>query len=60
MASPRDKEIESARVHMLEARKTLEDYETLHGFASSVEHGNMVREFTKATELYLKLSAHPR
>ena len=53
-------DIESARLSMLEARKVLEDYETLKGFASSCEHTRLTQVFTKATETYLKLSASQR
>ena len=35
---------------MLEARKVLEDYETLKGFVSTCEHMGLSQEFTKATE----------
>ena len=45
---------------MLEARKALEDYETLKGFASSCEHTRLTQVFTKATQTYLKLSASQR
>jgi len=55
MASPHD--VESARLSMLEARKALEDYETLKGNASSWEHKKVIQAFTKSTETYLKLSA---
>jgi hypothetical protein len=55
MASPHD--IESARLRMLEARKALEDYETLKGFVSSREHLTLIRIFTRATQIYLRLSA---
>ena len=58
MASRHD--IESARLSMLEARKALEDYETLKGFVSSCEHTRLTQVFTKATETYLKLSASQR
>jgi hypothetical protein len=58
MASPHD--IESARLRMLEARKALEDYETLKGVAWSSEHTILTQVFTKATETYLKLSASQR
>jgi len=58
MASPQD--IESARLSMLEARKALEDYETLKGFASSCEHMRLTRAFAKATQVYLELSANQR
>jgi hypothetical protein len=42
---------------MLEARKALENYETLKGTASCGEHVRLMEAFTKATETYLKLSA---
>jgi hypothetical protein len=58
MASLHD--IESARLGMLEARKALEDYETLKGSASSGEHTRLMQTFTKATKTYLKLSASQR
>jgi hypothetical protein len=58
MASPH--EIESGRLSMLEARKALEDYETLNGAAWSREHTRLTQVFTKATETYLKLSASQR
>jgi hypothetical protein len=51
MASPHD--IEPARLSMLAARKALEDYETLNGFASSCEHTRLTQVFTKATQTYL-------
>ena len=58
MASTHD--IKSARLRMLEARKALEDYETLKGVASSSEHIILTRVFTIATETYLRLSASQR
>lgn len=58
MASPHD--IEAARLRMLEARKALEDYETLRGTAPSCEHTRLTQLFTKATQTYLKLSASQR
>jgi hypothetical protein len=58
MASPQD--IESARLSMLEARKALEDYETLKGPAPSGEHITLMQAFTKATTTYLKLSENQR
>ena len=45
---------------MLEARKALEDYERLKGFASSPQHAILTRVFTKATLTYLRLSASQR
>lgn len=53
-------EIESAKVRMLEARKALEDYETLKGFSSSGEHTRLIKVFARATEIYLRLSASQR
>ena len=58
VTSPR--EIESARLSMLEARKALEDYEALKGFVSSCEHTRLTQVFTKATQTYLELSASQR
>jgi hypothetical protein len=58
MASPY--ELESARLSMLEARKALEDYETLKGFVSSCEHTRLTQVFNKATGTYLKLSESQR
>jgi len=59
MMAPRQ-DIESAKLSMLEARKALEDYETLKGFVSSGKHTRLTQVFTKATETYLKLSASQR
>ena len=53
-------EIESARLNMLEARRALEDYESLGGVARSLEHATLAQAFTKATETYLKLTASQR
>ena len=58
MASRHD--IESAKLRMLEARKALEDYETLQGYVYSGEHTKLTQVFTKATETYLKLSESQR
>ena len=53
-------EIESARLNMLEARKVLEDYESLKGIISCAEHTTLTREFDKAAQTYLRLSEHQR
>ena len=53
-------EVEAARLSMLEARKALEDYETLKGTASSAKHITLMQAFTKATTTYLKLSQSQR
>jgi hypothetical protein len=58
MASRHD--VESARLSMLEARKALENHETLKGVASSSEHAILSRVFAKTTEAYLRLSASQR
>ena len=51
---------ESARLSMLESRKALEEYERRNGAASAPEHVMLVRVFTKASQTYLRLSAHQR
>lgn len=43
---------------MLEVRKSLEDYETLDGVASSWEYSWQIQVFSDATATYLKLSAN--
>jgi len=53
-------DIESAKLSMLEARKALEDYETLKGYVSSGVHSKLILVFTKATKTYLMLSASQR
>ncbi len=58
MASP--PHVESARLNMLEARKALEDHEKLNGFVASGEHTKLIQVFTKATDIYLRLSASER
>ncbi len=58
MDSP--KEIESASLRMLEARKVLDDYEKVMGFASSCEHTKLAQIFSRAAETYLRLSASQR
>ena len=51
MASPH--ELEPARLSMLEARKALEDHESLKGFTPSYEHKRLIQVFNKATQTYL-------
>jgi hypothetical protein len=53
-------EIESARLNMLATRKTLEDFETLKGIATSGEHTRLMQVFDRATRTYLRLSASQR
>ena len=45
---------ETARIRMLEVRKTLEDYERLHGTSASSEYTILKRAFDKAIDDYLK------
>jgi hypothetical protein len=52
--------IEIARLSMLKARKSLENHETLKGFATCSEHTRLTQVFNKATATYLKLSATQR
>ena len=52
--------LESARLNMLEARKALDDYERLNGYASSGEHSRLTQMFTKASRTYLHLSVSLR
>jgi len=49
-------ELEAARLHMVAARKALEDYEKLKGFAASMEHEKLSKIFRRFTEVYLRLS----
>ena len=53
-------DIESARLSMLEARKSLEGYETLKGCAVSSERLKLIQVFNRATRTYLRLSANQR
>ena len=53
-------ETESARLNMLEARKALDDYEGLNGYASAGEHTRLTQIFTKASRTYLEISARQR
>lgn len=58
MASLHD--IESARLSMMEARKALENCETLKGCAISSERLKLIQIFNRATKTYLRLSASQR
>jgi hypothetical protein len=55
MATPRN--IESARLKMLEIRKVLEDHESLKGLAPSSEHTRLSQAFARAADVYLRISA---
>ena len=49
---PSDSEL--AKLSLLEARKALDEYEVTHGYSGSPEHQRLEREFSKATETYLR------
>jgi len=49
-------EVESARVQMVEVRMALDDYETLHGHASSAGHSRLTKQFNQAANTYLRMS----
>jgi len=58
MSSPTSlDDLELAKLRMLEARKALDEYEETHGYGWSLEHQRLAREFSKATEVYLRLSS---
>ena len=47
--------LELAKRNMLEARKPLDEYEVAHGYGGSPELQRLEREFSKATETYLRI-----
>lgn len=49
-------EVEIARIEMAKARKAIDDYEAIHGYASSLEHNKLVKNFNKSAESYLVMS----
>lgn len=55
-----EKDLEPARLKMLGAREALEDYEKRVAFKGSMEHTRLEREFSKATEQYLRLSGNQK
>jgi hypothetical protein len=52
--------LELAKLNMLEARKALDEYEVTHGYGGSPEHQRLEREFSKATETYLRVLEEER
>jgi len=46
-------ELEAAKISMAEARKALEDYEKLEGFALTIEYEKLTKIFIRVTEAYL-------
>jgi len=53
-------DLDLAKLHMLEARRALDEYEGTHGYGGSVEHQRLEKEFSKATEAYLRLLEEAR
>lgn len=49
-------EVEAARVKMVKARKSLDGYEGIHGYASSAEHAALLKSFNQSAESYLLIS----
>jgi hypothetical protein len=49
-------EVEIARIEMAKARKAIDEYESIHGYASSLEHVKLVKNFNKSAESYLVMS----
>ena len=57
---PFPSDLELAKLNLLEARKALDKYEVTHGDDGSPEHQRLEREFSKATETYLRLLEEER
>jgi len=57
---PFTSDLELAKLKMLEARKALDEYEVTHGDGGSPEHQGLEREFSKATDTYLRLLEEER
>lgn len=53
-------DLDLAKLHMLEARRALDEFEATHGYGGSVEHQRLEKEFSKATEAYLRLLEEAR
>jgi hypothetical protein len=49
-------EVEAAKLKMGKARKALDGYESIHGYASSAEHATLLKDFNKTAESYLLIS----
>ena len=58
--TPSRREIESARLRMLEIRQDLDDHERVNGYAASSEHQRLFQEFKRATQKYLQLTKTQR
>jgi len=57
---PRPSDLELAKLNMLEARKALDEYEVTYGYGRSPELQRLEREFSKATETYLRFLEEER
>jgi hypothetical protein len=53
-------DFELAKLNLLEARKTLDEYELTHGYGGSPEHQKLESEFSNATETFLRRLAEGR
>ena len=49
-------EVVNARHQMVKARKALDDYEAIHGYAQTAEHQRLIRKFNEAAKSYLVMS----
>lgn len=58
--TPSLRDIESARLRMMESRKALDDHEKANGHASSSEHQKLYQKFKRATRIYLQLTKTQR
>jgi hypothetical protein len=50
-------ELKAKNDEMVKARKAIDDYERIHGYAQSAEHTRLTRKFNQAAESYLLMSS---
>jgi hypothetical protein len=53
-------DLDVAKLHMLEARRALDEFEATHVYGGSPEHQRLEKEFSKAAEAYLRLLEEAR
>lgn len=58
--TPLRRDIETAKLRMMESRRELDDHEKINGYAASSEHQRLHQEFKKATREYLQLTESQR
>lgn len=58
--TPSRRDIESARLRMMESRKELDDHEKVNGHAASSEHQKLYQKFKRTTRIYLQLTKTQR